>query len=350
MTRKPRSAAMARPAEVPAVAQALAHCIGDRGIVIVAGDVIATVNRAFLRVFGALPEGEPAGAHDLVGAPVAALTQREPFRAAADLWAARDGEPGRRHRCILPGGRVIEGRWHPLPSDSRRLSAVIVSDSTGEAQIRARLRQHNRALAELVATKTELVSALLHELRTPLAAALGMVQLLPESTADPLLAEALPVIARKLRRIDEVTQEIATISGIENGTVALARREVDLPALLTEVAHEAGATIEARPASGIVVGDRDRLSQVLHRLIMAVRAVGGDATAITAELIDEWWRIALPLPERHATDRLFTAGGNATALMLARAVAGRHGGRVGVETVAGTPHLVVWLPHGIRQS
>ncbi|MBB4740472.1 hypothetical protein BJY16_003931 [Actinoplanes octamycinicus] len=105
--------------------------------------------------------------------------------------------------------------------------------STG-AQLRGRLRRHNRALAELTATKTELVSALLHELRTPLASALAMLGMLPERTGDPLLDEALPAIARNVRRIDEVTAEIATISGIENGTVPLTRARFDLAGLLAE--------------------------------------------------------------------------------------------------------------------
>jgi hypothetical protein len=99
----------------------------------------------------------------------------------------------------------------------------------------------------------------------------------------------------------------------------------------------------------MVTGDRNRLGQVFQRLLTAVRAVGGNADEIAAELIGDRWRIALGLPWRQATDRLFTAGdsgGNATALMLARGVVGRHGGRVGVETLADAPYLVVWLPRG----
>jgi len=321
---------------LPPAVEALAQCV-DRGVLIVADDTVATVNREFLHLFGT----PPAGA--LVGEPVAALEAREPFRAAADLWAARHGEYGRRRRCTLPGGRVVEGAWHPLPSDGPRLLAAVVADLTGEAQIRRRLRRHNRALAELVATKTELVSALLHELRTPLTAALAMVDLLPEHTADPMLDEALPMITRKLHRIGEVTAEIATMSGIESGRLPLHREEFDLPALLAET----GLVRTAHPESGTVSGDRKWLGQIFGRLVTAVRAVGGEADEIAAELIDDQWRVALRLPSQQATDRLFTAadsGGNATALMLARAVVGRHGGRVGVESVDGTPHLMVWLP------
>lgn len=215
-----------------------------------------------------------------------------------------------------------------------------------EAHMRRRLRRHNRALAELAATKTELVSALLHELRTPLTAALGMLDMLPESTGDPLLDEALPLIFRNLRRIERCTNEIATISGIESGTIPLDRADFDLPEMLREVAGAAGAECATAPASGLLFGDRARLVEVVNRLLAAVRALSGTAE-IEAELVGEQWRVSFPLPEEQATDRLFTsagAGGNAMALILARAVVGRHGGSVGVHSAGGTAYLRVILP------
>jgi signal transduction histidine kinase len=321
---------------VPPVAEALVHCV-DTGVLVVADDVVVTANREFRLLFSGT-------ADQLVGEPVAALESRQPYAAATEFWAARHGEHGRRCRCTLPGDRVVEARWHTLPSDDRRLLAAVVGDRTSEANVRRRLREHNRALAELVASKTELVSALLHELRTPLTAALAMVDLLSEDdAADP----ALPMVARKLHRIDEVTTEIATIGGIESGAVALERQEFDLPALLTEAAADTGVVVTARPQRGLVTGDRARLGQVFRRLTAAVRAIGGPDEEMVAEEVGDRWRIALPLPGRLATDRLFTAadsGGNATALMLARAVTGRHGGTVGVESAGGSPFLTVWLP------
>ncbi|WP_436520831.1 sensor histidine kinase [Actinoplanes sp. HUAS TT8] len=215
-----------------------------------------------------------------------------------------------------------------------------------EAQMRRRLRRHNRALAELAATKTELVSALLHELRTPLTAALGMLDMLPESTGDPLLDEALPLITRNLRRIERCTNEIATISGIESGTIPMDRTEFDLPAMLIDVAGAAGAECATAPASGLLLADRERLREVFTRLLSAVRALSGTAE-IEAELVGDQWRVSFPLPEEQATDRLFTsagAGGNAMALILARAVVGRHDGSVGVHSSGGTAYLRVILP------
>ncbi|MEU4563234.1 histidine kinase dimerization/phospho-acceptor domain-containing protein [Actinoplanes sp. NPDC023936] len=211
------------------------------------------------------------------------------------------------------------------------------------AHHRHRQRQQNRALAELTASKAELVSALLHELRTPLAAALAVLGLLPERTGDPALDDVLPILSRNLRRIDDVVAEIATISGIENGTIPLDQVPFDLPELLAEIG--AGASLTA-PAAGRITGDRERLGQAFRRLLAAVRALGGDG-AIEAAVVDGHWQVAFRLPPEQPTDRLFTGGGgqgNAMALMLARAVVGRHGGHVAVETSRGTPYLCATLP------
>jgi signal transduction histidine kinase len=347
------AAGMNRPAagaadSLVALAQPL-----DVGIVIIAGDTVAGVNAALLRAFEVPPDRSGPDALGIVGSTVASLSQRKPWRQAADFWRALQREPGKPHRCTLPGDRVVTARWHPLPSDGEvPLLAAVFGDATGDVRVRRRLREQNRALAEIVATKTELVSALLHELRTPLAAALSMAELVPEQTGDSLVDEALALIVRKLRRIDEVTTEIATISGIENGTVNLDRVPFNLPDLLTVVAGESGARIETQPQCGFVVGDRDWIGRVVSRLIAAVGALAGEVPTVSADLVGDRWRVALPLPGTQGTDRLFTAAGssgNSTALMLARAVVGRHGGKVGVETVAHRPYLVIWIPRGEPQ-
>jgi light-regulated signal transduction histidine kinase (bacteriophytochrome) len=209
----------------------------------------------------------------------------------------------------------------------------VAGQPTSETRARASLRRRNRALAELVATKTELVTAMLHEIRTPVAAALAMADLLPESSGDPELDDAIELIVRNVRRIGRVAEEIATITGIETGSVPVEQRAFDLVALLAE--H--GFPVAGGPATTLV-GDRGLLGRVLDRLVAAVRALGGPEELL-AGADEQHWRIALRLPPNLVTDRLFT-GANATALMFARAVVGRHGGAVGVEGA----QLVLSLP------
>jgi signal transduction histidine kinase len=225
------------------------------------------------------------------------------------------------------------------PIGGRRPGRDEAGGPSADALVRRRLRQHNRALAELVATKTELVSALLHEVRTPLTAARTMASLLPSSPGDPVM----DALQRNLRRLEEVTREIATISGIENGTLDLRTESVDLDRLLGEVCARLDPPVDFVRSGGTIASvDPAMIGQVFERLILAVRAMGG-GRGVTAGAADGQWRLSLPLPPDAPTDRLFTSTGeygNATALMFARAVLGRHDGSVGIED----EHLTVRLP------
>jgi signal transduction histidine kinase len=341
------------PGVLPPLLRSLTDVI-PTGVALVHGDGrIALANLAFLRAFDA-----PFGT-TLIGMTVAEVSRQEPFHHAAELWdnrpgEGRPGEPGHRYRCTLPHGREIEGSWHRLEADDR-MYAVTVAGVTGEAHVRQRLRDHNRALAELVAARTELVSALLHEVRTPLTSARSMAEMVTGSVGDTFVDDVLQVIVRKLDRIRAVTDEIAMINGIENGTVDLTTEPVDLTDLLKQAVQRLGS---ARPVvvsdddGPTVYGDPVRLAEAFERLLSAGLAISDpdQPMRIEASAGDAEWLVTLPLPGQGAADRLFTAtgaaGGNSTALMLARAVLGRHGGSLRVETHDGVPGLNVRLPTG----
>jgi hypothetical protein len=158
-----------------------------------------------------------------------------------------------------------------------------------------------------------------------------MAALLPPTPDDPV-TEALE---RNLGRLEEVTREIATISGIENGTLDMRSVPIDLDEVLRSVVPSADV---ATAGPSMASGDPGLLGQVFGRLITAVRAVAGDGP-VEADLDDGQWRLSLALLGENSADRLFTAT-NATALMFARAVIGRHGGSVGIEDA----RLTVRLP------
>jgi signal transduction histidine kinase len=350
----------------PASAAALAEVL-PIGVLLADDDgSVLYANPALVEIFdGATPDQT-----------LSQLARHTAYGKAHALWSAGDD---RRVRCTLPDGRVLEGLWHRLAGGR----SLTVTDATSDALIRRRLRQHNRALAELVATKTELVSALLHEVRTPLTAARTMASLLPSTPDDPVAG----ALERNLGRLEDVTREIATISGIENGTLDVRSSPVDLGDLLRSVAASLSppavviglpdASASGDPAAltsgesallasgesalltsggpglltsgdpglltsgdpglltsgdpGLLTsGDPGLLGDMFGRLITAVRAVTGGGDVVEAGRDGEQWRFSLPLPPSVSADQLFTAT-NATALMFARAVVGRHGGSVGVE-------------------
>jgi CheY-like chemotaxis protein/two-component sensor histidine kinase len=124
--------------------------------------------------------------------------------------------------------------------------------------------------------KAEFLSTLSHELRTPLNAIMGWVQILKDGATKAELAEAIPILERNVRMQAQMIEDLLDLGRIEAGKVSLDIQKVDLPAVV-------GAAIETvRPAtmakdirltsafsslSGVVMGDKDRLQQIVWNLL-----------------------------------------------------------------------------------
>ncbi|PYQ56172.1 MAG: hybrid sensor histidine kinase/response regulator [Acidobacteria bacterium] len=125
--------------------------------------------------------------------------------------------------------------------------------------------------------KDEFLSVVSHELRTPLTAILGYVQLLRAGFVQPEKVPAsLDAIRRNCQTQVQIIEDLLDISRIIAGNVRLDLRSVSL----TEVVEAAVNTIrplaeakslrlqtELDPQAGPVLGDFDRLQQVLINLL-----------------------------------------------------------------------------------
>ena len=125
--------------------------------------------------------------------------------------------------------------------------------------------------------KDEFLSVVSHELRTPLTAILGYVQLLRAGYVQPEKVPAsLDAIRRNCQTQVQIIEDLLDISRIIAGNVRLDLRSVSL----TEVVEAAVNTIrplaeakslrlqtELDPQAGPVLGDFDRLQQVLINLL-----------------------------------------------------------------------------------
>jgi len=213
------------------------------------------------------------------------------------------------------------------------------------------LRAHNRALAETVATKTELVSMLLHRLRTPLTSLSTAIQLLP--TDDDPVTE---MVHRAVHRLHEVIDDIATLAALESGTTPMAHEPVELPALVQAVADTWRINLAGRKKVSVdttdgppLYGDNTLLTTLLDRMMSVAAAAGnnGATIAVTVEVGEERWLIHVAVPGRMSSDRLFTSSAdtdNAAALAYARAILARHGGRLRISYADGVLGLHASLP------
>jgi PAS domain S-box-containing protein len=218
-----------------------------------------------------------------------------------------------------------------------------------------------RSAAEAASrAKSEFVSALNHELRTPLQAITGFTELLgtldlPAQRREAALGHIGAATAHILAMVDDLLD----IAKIEAGALPLRIEDVDLERvggevldLLAPLADEREVELRRGPMAGVVRADCRRLRQVLINLVtngIRYNHAGGwvrltadvDGSGVTVAVRDSGRGIPEELLDRLFTpfDRLGAEGssepGAGLGLVLARGLTEAMGGQLRIRTVAG---------------
>ncbi len=155
-------------------------------------------------------------------------------------------------------------------------ASKIARDITEQKEALRKLAQAHEQLQRADQLKAEFLATLSHELRTPLSAILGWVQILKERATPAEIAEGIPIIERNVRVQTQMIEDLLDMSRIEAGKMSLDVQRVDLAAVVSagiETVRPAAAAKDIRltsafsSVSGVVVGDKDRLQQVVWNLL-----------------------------------------------------------------------------------
>ena len=163
-------------------------------------------------------------------------------------------------------------------------AATIVRDITADkrAEIeRERLLAAERAAraeAERIGhVKDEFLATLSHELRTPLNVILGWIHLLTTSRMGPdETAQALQIIQRSARSQTQLIEDLLDMSRIISGKLRMDVQRVELANIIDAAIESVRPAAEAKglrlvkvldPTSGPVMGDPNRLQQVVWNLL-----------------------------------------------------------------------------------
>ena len=185
----------------------------------------------------------------------------------------RATETGRIERL---DGSVLDFARVALPDGA---TLLIYQDVTDTTRVERALRDRNEALEAADRLKAEFVANVSHELRTPLNAIVGFAQVLTDQYFGPLndrqLDHARAIITASDRLVTLIN-DILDLSSIEAGHLVLSQTEVDIGALLHQVANLTHELIRGRglalsldcPAGvGTIHGDERRLKQALLNLV-----------------------------------------------------------------------------------
>ncbi|MGC1481364.1 MAG: ATP-binding protein [Chthoniobacterales bacterium] len=151
--------------------------------------------------------------------------------------------------------------------------------------------------------KDEFLAVVSHELRTPLNAMLGWTSLLRQGVDDEAeLKEGLETIDRNARAQGHLIDDLLDVSRIITGKVRLQIKQVDMRIVVVGVveglrpaADARGITIDVRATSEsmFVLGDVDRLQQVVWNLLSNATKFAPKSGSVTVNLAAEGSHVIL---------------------------------------------------------
>ena len=224
--------------------------------------------------------------------------------------------------------------------------------------------QKTRQLEEVDKLKDEFLSMAAHELRTPITALVGYLEMLPKKitpqeaekiTSDIALLQSLTNDLRNL------IEDLLDVSRIEQGRLSYEVSDVDINKLISDVvvtilpsAEERGLTInyQARDLP-VVEPDRNRLRQVVTNLLgNSVKYTLQGGVEVVAEVKDKFIEVSVKdtgigippdeLPKlfskfhRVQDKKTESARGTGLGLWITKQIVETLGGKISVESIYGT--------------
>lgn len=301
-----------------------------------------------------------------VGCAVAAVlsarrARREERARAAELlrvFLAHDLEA---HEAFPPG-------WEEL--------ALVAADAKRAAA------ERERQLADESARRSDLVTYLAHDLKTPLTSVIGYLSLLDEVPDMPEAQRVryTGVALDKACRLERLVNEFFDITRYSLTNIELELAPVDLAGLLVQLSDEfypalaahgnvaqvtvAGTarTVEQPGEPLMVTADAARLARVFGNLLRNAIAYSDEGTPIELAAVEEEGRVVVTVSDVGATipshklraifDRFFrldesrgsATGGAGLGLAIAREIVELHGGAISAASENGRTTFSVELP------
>ncbi|MCL4867867.1 MAG: response regulator [Anaerolineae bacterium] len=272
-------------------------------------------------------------------------------------------------RTLIQNPDALNFMLQPVTPDLERTTELSLADnlvfqanlSLIENVGRSIVLHNITQLKELDKLKSEFVAIVSHDLRSPLTAILGYVELLER--VGPLNEDQTEFVNRVKQSVDNITNlisDLLDIGRLEAG-IALDIEECDLPNLLNTILDEFAARIEAKqlqlkqivsPKRLLISGDHKRLHQAFTNLISnAVKytpekgAIGLQVTEMNGQAIVEIADTGVGIASEdipHIFDKFYRAKnvlsgfeGTGLGLSIVKSVIERHNGRIWVNSQMG---------------
>lgn len=171
--------------------------------------------------------------------------------------------------------RWVAWSYFPVPEDG--LAFGVGRDTTELRQIQEVLRLRANELEDANRIKDEFLATMSHELRTPLTSILGWSRLLQSNQLSEKEKErAVQVIQRNAEAQSTLIEDLLDVSRIITGKLKIEFQPVSFASIAEGVINSLRPAVDAKqlqletsidPAAGPILGDPDRLQQIVTNIL-----------------------------------------------------------------------------------
>jgi hypothetical protein len=239
----------------------------------------------------------------------------------------------------------------------------------------AELEEINRKLIETDLDKTEFITRISHELRSPLNSVKGAIYYLQQSekVSRNRLKEFYEIISKETVSLGAIIEDLLDFLRLENETLTINKSFINLSALLNEVSKSKGLKsvftkkdiqLKVDIGNGIsdIVGDKIKISQLFLNVMEGISHYlkSGDSMEITAH-VNDTVKVDI-IASRRLPDEVLTflyrskyifyteLSDEEIRLYLAKRTAEAHGWSVEAENLDGTFRLSLVIPKSTQEK
>lgn len=248
--------------------EAIINSLTD-GLMVIDRDANLVLANPFVaRLIDLRPDGYDTPLGDLIERSRYGMEFQEASYAEALSMVLEGGESYKHEMVLLSDPPTIfQVYWVPLKEEGGRVSGAVI------------LLHDITDFVELDRMKSEFISIVSHELKTPLTSIKGFVRLLSAERVGPVTAKQrhyLDIVQRQTESLTMLINDLLDLSKIEAGIIEVQSAPVSLASVTGEVvqhlegmAGEKGIGLHVEIPADLppVCGDSDRLGQVFMNLI-----------------------------------------------------------------------------------